>query len=770
MARSADSPGSTLALACLSAAAALALTRVFEAGSWRVALLAVAVSPHGLLWLVQRRGWSGHTTLAAAVVGGVFATVWIVFPATTWNGLPTADTLGRLLDALRDAPETLRAARVPVAASGTGLFLAVTATWSAAALAHWLATRLEATVAALVPTLTLYVVVSALGKGPWVWTAVVYALAAGAFLALQHEQLLARRRASFHSAGGHGGILIAATAVTATLVAVAVGALVAPQLPGAGSEPWFDYREFGEGDGDGRLTIISPLVDIRSSLLQQDPAELFRVRADRGAYWRLIALEDFDGRIWGLSDDSAPANEALQRLALPITTIDLEQEVRITRLGGQLLPAAYAPVRITAGGARVLPATATIVREVVEPGLTYRVTSQYPAPTAAELDAAGATVPAGAASLAELPGDFPDRVADLAARVTEGAGSPYRRLLALQAFFRDPANFTYSLSVPPGHGTSDIERFLFETRAGYCEQFAGTFAAMARSLGFPARVAVGFQPGRIDPRTGEYVVTGVEAHAWPEVYLEGAGWTSFEPTPGRFEPSPNDHTGTRGAAPPPSTDPSDDPTTSTPTTAAAGGQGTPGRDTNPNFPDLGEVRASAPDAGDGPARPLWRRAVDAAVLDSPARSLLWAAAAVVGATLAFAGHVVARKLVRTRRRRHAADTRVRVRGAWDDARERLAEAGITSDPALTPSEFALRRAAAQGAGAAGPPLVQLAQLVTHALYAPEPPSEADADAAWRHAVDVERRLRAGTTAGVRLRRRLDWKVLRASTLDPARRS
>ena len=103
--------------------------------------------------------------------------------------------------------------------------------------------------------------------------------------------------------------------------------------------------------------------------------------------------------------------------------------------------------------------------------------------------------------------------------------------MALQDWFR--TNFDYSLDSPAGHGDDALVDFL-ESGVGYCEQFAGAYAAMARSLGIPARVAVGFTPGNEDPDDpGLYRVLGRHAHAWPEVYFPGTGWVAFEPTPGR---------------------------------------------------------------------------------------------------------------------------------------------------------------------------------------------------------------------------------------------
>lgn len=91
------------------------------------------------------------------------------------------------------------------------------------------------------------------------------------------------------------------------------------------------------------------------------------------------------------------------------------------------------------------------------------------------------------------------------------------------------SNFEYSTEVQPGHGNNAIENFL-QIRKGYCEQFAATFAVMARTLGIPSRVAVGFTPGQLDS-DGWYSVFSRNAHAWPEIWFDSIGWIPFEPTP-----------------------------------------------------------------------------------------------------------------------------------------------------------------------------------------------------------------------------------------------
>ena len=116
-------------------------------------------------------------------------------------------------------------------------------------------------------------------------------------------------------------------------------------------------------------------------------------------------------------------------------------------------------------------------------------------------------------------------------------------MVALQNWFR--TEFAYDLSVQAGNSDDAVRQFL-RIRRGYCEQFSATFAAMARSLGIPARVAIGFTPGELRD-DGLYHVYDRHAHAWPEVWFDGFGWVSFEPTPGRGEPGAESHTGV-GAA------------------------------------------------------------------------------------------------------------------------------------------------------------------------------------------------------------------------------
>ena len=130
---------------------------------------------------------------------------------------------------------------------------------------------------------------------------------------------------------------------------------------------------------------------------------------------------------------------------------------------------------------------------------------------------------------------LPARVRDLARTVTAGATNPYDQASQIEAYLR---TLTYDLKVPLVAADRDlVDAFLFDLRRGYCDYFASAFVVMARSVGLPARLAVGYASGQtVAP--GVWVVSAADAHSWPEVYFEGVGWVPFEPTPARPMPAP----------------------------------------------------------------------------------------------------------------------------------------------------------------------------------------------------------------------------------------
>ncbi|MDA8310883.1 MAG: transglutaminaseTgpA domain-containing protein [Actinomycetota bacterium] len=164
-------------------------------------------------------------------------------------------------------------------------------------------------------------------------------------------------------------------------------------------------------------------------------------------------------------------------------------------------------------------------------GSVYSVMSAVATPSDAALEKANGTsglTPAVAREDLQLPHPYP-RVAALARRVTAHDSTVISKIRALEGWIG--SHTKYSLDVPPlASGQDAVVQFLFHTRRGFCEQISTSLAVMLRSLGIPAREAVGYVPGHFDPLTGLYDEQAKDAHAWVQVWFPGYGWQSFDPT------------------------------------------------------------------------------------------------------------------------------------------------------------------------------------------------------------------------------------------------
>lgn len=165
----------------------------------------------------------------------------------------------------------------------------------------------------------------------------------------------------------------------------------------------------------------------------------------------------------------------------------------------------------------------------IMPGEEYIVHAILMDPTEKQLRAAGTDYPSWVTErYLQLPEDLPPAIPELAQEITAGAETPYDKALAITSYLR--AEITYSLSVPPAPaGRDTLAWFLFDHKAGFCNYYATAEVVMLRSLGIPARLAVGFAEGEYES-PGWYIVLQRDAHAWPEVYFPGVGWVEFEPT------------------------------------------------------------------------------------------------------------------------------------------------------------------------------------------------------------------------------------------------
>jgi transglutaminase-like putative cysteine protease len=732
-----------LTLAGLTVAAALGLARLFEAASFFAAVLAFALLGHGLALLCRVRRLRGGATAAVGVAGLVLGASWLLLLHTTAYLVPTSATLAEAGRRLADAWDVFSSVRAPAPVHPGLVLAAAVATYVIAWVADTAAFRASAPVEAAVPATSLFLFGAALGAPPlrapstavFICAFLAYWLATRAWRSTTSPEWASSQHAGVGALLGSGSRLAG--------VAVVGALLFGPLVPGAGSDALVPWRA-SDRDSGTRLT-VSPLVDIRARIVDQAEQEVFTVRSRERNYWRLTALDEFDGRIWrsegrfrSVTEELATPGEVRSVAGGGNALVD--QEVKILGLDAVWLPAAFRPVafatRDTSVGVDEESATLIIGRDETSEGLRYRVQSVVRHPTQDELRRLSTEPRRIPRDYTRLPASFSPAARQLAESITAGAPTPYDMARALQDHFRTGA-FRYDTAVDPGHAEDDLERFLFETRAGYCEQFAGAYAALARSVGLSARVAVGFTPGELQ-NDGTYHVRGSHGHAWPEVFLNGAGWVPFEPTQGRGIPGGEDYTGVPEAqAGPDGEETPGSTTTSTSTTLATGAPATA-----PPAAPLDELAGEEEPAEPSP----W-----------PGR-LAWTAVTLLAVAAGWVLLVVtATWLRRERRRRAARTTSDRVLVAWDEVTDALAAAGVPRRPAETPLEYASRAAAAAGVD---PPLLgSLAARATEAGWAEEAVDDDDAARAVATAAAVERGVRATRTRGERLRAAIDPRPL-----------
>ncbi|SDS08364.1 Transglutaminase-like superfamily protein [Friedmanniella luteola] len=341
---------------------------------------------------------------------------------------------------------------------------------------------------------------------------------------------------------------------------IGVPALVGTLLLG-GLLPTLSLPGFGFGSGtggNGPLQLTDPALDLRRNLNQPQDQEVitYQTSESSGVYLRLASLPQFDAGGW--SSVPIRLNSGTDLPAVPGLT-DQPDELRSTRITvkdfrSQYLPLPYAPRSFQAEGDWRYDANSlTVVNGENEAqalaDLSYSVQSVDLAPSREQLEGAIAGTPLDDAITDAIPEDLPQDLIDLSRKVTEGADSPADQAAAIQTYLRG-STFTYSTEPLPGSGYRALQNFLLRDRRGYCEQFAASMAMMARVVGIPSRVSVGFLPGQREGNSWRVSIR--DMHAWPELYFSGYGWVRFEPTPGSVT----------GSAPPWTLQGADDPSDS----------------------------------------------------------------------------------------------------------------------------------------------------------------------------------------------------------------
>ncbi|MFL0562635.1 transglutaminaseTgpA domain-containing protein [Kocuria rhizophila] len=380
----------------------------------------------------------------------------------------------------------------------------------------------------LVPALTLPDSVSTLGLA-------AAALAALALLAGSRIWGATRDRRIAPAPGGLPRALLVVAGVLAVVL------LVPSVMPG------FFNGAFPQGSSltSGRASGVGPLRAVGQDLRSAEDAQRFSYTTSDGQaqYMRLLTLSDFSQDEWfpdtdGL-DENLSALGGAAREAVPGGT-EVTTKVTFEDYDEHWLPAPYAPAEIAGlgeDGWAWNPQDLTVHSAATGmSGASYTVTSVQPQPTPETLrQAPPASADPAMTEYLKLPPDRPQSLSDAARQFTEGAGTDYDRALALQNHLR--RDFQHDVNAPLAQGydaggMSSMDTFM-STRTGYSGHFAPAMALMAREVGIPARVAVGYLPTAATAEDGASFAVGTgDAHAWPELYFENVGWVRFEPTPG----------------------------------------------------------------------------------------------------------------------------------------------------------------------------------------------------------------------------------------------
>lgn len=666
-----------------------------------------------------------------AVAGLLMLTVVFASEQALFGLLPGPDVFLRFGELLNQGGEEVARYSVP-APSTDGIRLMLIGGVLVIGLAvDALAVTFRSAAPAGLPLLALYSVAAGLsgGDASWLW----FLLAAGGYLVL----LLAEGRDRLSQWGrvfggaprvpgtaagvGAGGTATAPIRSGRRIGVMALGiALVVPAaLPslnggllggtGAGS---------GSGLGGGTISAVNPLVSLQDNLNQPEDREALRYRTNaestQDLYLRIMALDDFDGTSWRFSQRSV--EDVPDRLPGPpglrgdVATNEIKTSISAANWYRQnYLPMPYPATEVDIEGRwRFEPSGRTLVGDRGETtrGAQYQVGSLLVEPTREQL----ASAPKAPASLVreytKVPDNLPEEVEATAREVTDGAANDYERAVRLQDWFAVDGGFTYDTQVASGTGVSAISRFLRE-KEGFCVHFSFSMAAMARTLGIPARVAVGFTPGT--PQADGTMSVGLrDAHAWPELYFEGVGWTRFEPTPSRG--SAPDYTIPEA----PSGDSSDPTQPEASTSAAPTSQPSASDSCPPQAARIGDCGATAPagalpPTGSGPSAGTVAAITLGvlAVLLVPLLPLLW------------------RTRVRARRLgsggRTPADATARVLGAWREIIDTAWDHGTRPDESQTPRKTAARIVRlGKLEGDAADAVHRVARAVEQVLYAPEP--------------------------------------------------
>lgn len=534
---------------CLGASivgAALSYDGVLRGWAWMYPIAVVVFATSGAV-AVARLLRAPHVvpSLVGVLVWVLSLSTLFARDTTLLGVIPTVKTLDALSDALSEAWNTISFEAVP-ASPNVGIVALIAGGLGLTAIvgeAIGVSCRMPA-VAGVAPLSVLAVPALLKPAGPGGWG---FAIAGGAYLG---ALALARAEAASRRATRSDGAAVSPARVAAIIGAVVASSLVVPALI-----PGFDSGSFPEGSRlkyFGQNVGLNPFISLGSDLRTGNGVGIIRYATDstQPVYLQTETVDSFDGSTWGPDNrddqrqynlDSIAPGTAQTAPLITTTTV-----IATGNFTSPYLPVPYAPISVTGVQGRLGwdPINLSIKGEPgASLGQNYVVRSVAPSLSANELSAARSAPRGIGRETSSVPGNVPALVRNTAETITKDATGSYAKALAIQAYLR---TFTYSEQAPvqqgyDGTGMDVLEKFL-EKKSGYCIHFSAAMAVMARLVGIPSRIAVGFAPGH--PTGGTVAVAGIgslpeyqvdarDAHAWPELYFEGLGWVPFEPTPSR---------------------------------------------------------------------------------------------------------------------------------------------------------------------------------------------------------------------------------------------
>jgi hypothetical protein len=761
----------TFTAALATVLASVAIYSLIDGGAWFWAG-AGAATVAGLVGTLTRRRVLPFLICALASVAGLLLYLTVLFAGHEAIGrvVPTLSSLQHLWWLAGQGMTESARYSPPVPAQHGILLLTVAGIGITAVAADLLAVRLRRPAAAGLPLLVLFCVpLTTAGHRSSFGAASVFCLGMAGYLALLAADGRERLRVwgrlvtlwqppSQEAAAQRSGpntSELAASGRRVGLAAVVLALCVPLLLPGMRPHRLFSGSG-GTGTGSGGFAALpNPLAQMNSDLHRSTPLNVLTMRTTTAdpQYLQVYVLDKLSTTTWTLTPSpgaplrgtTLPAAPGVAR-GEPTTTqrtnITLVTGLSGSQLTDNYLPLPYPARTVTIGGSWLADqGTLTMFSTSTSlSGLTYAVTSKEPSPTDAQLRRSPAPPAAIKRNDLTVPAAF-NQLGTLARQITRGQASAYAKAIALQRWFTSQGRFTYSLNVGQPDSSAALINFLTKTRRGYCQQFAFAMAVLARLVGIPSRVAIGYTPGTY-LGGGRWLVKTSDAHAWPELYFQGAGWL-------RFEPTPSGAAGQDTAFQPPYTLP-----------ILPAGPILPPSGTLPggSGPTPGASASGAPGAGFREAPGGGTTAAGKRGGSSMPVGIVLAA--ILG--LALVAPRAARSLTRRKRWLQAADDAKRAHAAWLELLDDLADHAIACPASESPRALAARVVTTLGlAPAEKEALLRIARAEEQAHYARKPATSGT----LRADVTLVRRAVSRISG-----RRTRWhaRLMPASALAPAR--